>query len=278
MDMKNVDEDALFDLAQQENDQIDLATGALLIAKDAYIDLDIEVYLQRLNQMAEELQSQIGGETDTRDQINHLNRYLFETQEFAGSSQENYYDVRNSYLNEVLERKIGIPITLSVVYMEIGKRIGLPLVGVGFPGHFIVKHRDLETVIDPFEKGKILSDEALSERLTQIFREPVPTHPRFLQAVTHKEILARMLRNLRQIHFREGEYEKAVRTAEQITWLAPQSAQDYRDLGYLYYQVKAYAKSLDSFNAYLHLSDDPPDQEEIHRNIRVLTQQIAKLN
>ena len=276
--MKNVAEDALFELAQLENDQIDLAKGALLIAKDAYADLDIEVYLQRLNQMAEELQSQIGKEADTRDQINHLNRYLFEAQGFTGSSQENYYDARNSYLNEVLERKIGIPITLSVVYMEIGKRIGLPLVGVGFPGHFIIKHRDLETVIDPFEEGQILSDADLSERLTQLFREPVSMHPRFLQAVTNKEILARMLRNLRQIHFREGEHQKAVRTAEQITWLAPESAQDYRDLGYLYYQVNAYGKSLAAFNTYLHLSDDPPDQEEISRNIGVLTQQIAKLN
>ena len=278
MVMKNAAGDALFELAQLENDQIDLATGALLIAKDAYADLNIELYLQRLNQMAEELQSQIGKETDTSDQINHLNRYLFETQGFAGSSQENYYDARNSYLNEVLERKVGIPITLSVVYMEIGKRIGLPLVGVGFPGHFIVKHRDLETVIDPFEKGQILSDEDLSERLTQIFREPVPMHPRFLQAVTNKEILARMLRNLRQIHFREGEHQKAVSVAERITWLAPQSAQDYRDLGYLYYQVNAYGKSLAAFNTYLRLSDDPPDREEISRNIRVLTQQIAKLN
>ena len=276
--MKNADEDALFALAQLENDQIDLAKGALLIAKDAYADLDIEVYLQQLNQMAEELQSRIGREADTSDQINHLNRHLFETQGFAGSSQEHYYDARNSYLNEVLERKIGIPITLSIVYMEIGKRIGLPLVGVGFPGHFIVKHRDLEVVIDPFGKGQILSDEGLSERLTQLFREPVPMHPRFLQAVTNKEILARILRNLRQIHFREGEYEKAVSAAERITWLAPKSAQDYRDLGYLYYQVNAYAKSLASFDTYLRLLDDPPDREEISRNIRVLTQHIAKLN
>ena len=276
--MKNVAGDALFELAQLENDQIDLAKGALLIAKDAYADLDIEAYLQRLNQMAEELQSQIGDEADTSDQINRLNHYLFEVQGFAGSSQEHYYDPRNSYLNEVLERKTGIPITLSVVYMEIGKRIGLPLVGVGFPGHFIVKHRDLEAVIDPFEKGQILSDEDLSERLTQIFREPVSVHPRFLQAVTNKEILARMLRNLRQIHFRQEEHEKAVNVAEQITWLAPQSAQDYRDLGYLYYQVNTYGKSLAAFNTYLRLSDDPPDREEISRNIRVLTQQIAKLN
>ena len=134
--MKNAAGDALFELAQLENDQIDLAKGALLIAKDAYADLDIEAYLQRLNQMAAELQSQIGSEADTSDQIHHLNRYLFETQGFAGSSQEHYYDARNSYLNDVLERKIGIPITLSVVYMEIGKRIGLPLVGSRFPRTF----------------------------------------------------------------------------------------------------------------------------------------------
>ncbi len=276
--MKNVDEDALFELAQLENEQIDLAKGALLIAKDAYADLEIEVYLQQLNRMAEELQLQIDPEADTSEQINYLNRYLFEAQGFAGSSQEHYYDARNSYLNEVLERKIGIPITLSIVYMDIAKRIGLPLVGVGFPGHFIVKHSTLDTVIDPFEKGQILSNADLSERLRQIFREPVQMHPRFLQTVTNKEILARVLRNLRQIHFRIGEYQKAVRTAEQIIWLAPQSAQDYQDLGYLYYQVKAYGKSLDAFNTYLDLSPDPPDQEEISRNIRVLTQEIAKLN
>ena len=280
--MKNADaltlKDALFELAQLENDQIDLARGALLIAKDAYADLEVDVYLQRLNQMAEALQSQISERADTTEQIHHLNRYLFEAQGFAGSSQENYYDARNSYFNEVLERKIGIPITLSVVYMEIGKRIGLPLVGVGFPGHFIVKHRDLEIVIDPFEGGQILSDADLSERLTQIFREPVPMHPQFLKAVTNKEILARILRNLRQVYFREREYEKAINAAEPITWLTPQSAQDYRDLGYLYYQVNAYAQSLTAFKIYLRLSDDPPDQEEISRNIRVLTQQIASLN
>ena len=278
MDMKNADADALFELAQLENDRIDLAEGALLIAKDAYADLDIEVYLQRLDQMAAELQAQIGWEADTSEQIHHLNRYLFEEQGFAGSSQDRYYDQRNSYLNEVLERKVGIPITLSVVYMEVGKRIGLPLVGVGFPGHFIVKHRDLETVIDPFEGGKVLSDDNLSERLTQIFRESVPMQPQFLQAVTNKEILARMLRNLKQIHFRQEEYEKAVKAGERITWLDPQAAQDYRDLGYLYYQIDAYAKSLSAFNTYLRLSDEPPDQEEIARNIRVLTQQIANLN
>ncbi len=273
-----MDGDAFFELAQLENDQIDLAESALLIAKDAYPDLEIRVYLQQLAQMAVELQAHIGPESDTREQINHLNRYLFEELGFTGSSQDHYYDPQNSYLNEVLERKIGIPITLSIVYMEVGNRIGLPLVGVGFPGHFIVKHKNLETFIDPFEGGRILSDEVLSERLAQIFRESVPMQPQFLQAVPNKQILARMLRNLKQIYFREKEYEKAVRAGERITWLDPESAQDYRDLGYLYYQVNAHAKSLSAFKAYIRLSDEPPDQEEIVKNIRILIQQIARLN
>ncbi|MCZ6677727.1 MAG: transglutaminase-like domain-containing protein, partial [Candidatus Poribacteria bacterium] len=227
--MAHTDSDVFFHLSQLESHKINLAEGALLIARDAYPDLDIGVYLRQLDQMAAELQAEVDQESDTNDQIRHLNRYLFDKQGFVGN-RDDYYDPRNSYLNDVLERKVGIPITLSIVYMEVGNRIGLPLVGVGFPGHFIVKHKTLETFIDPFEGGRILSDEALSERLAQVFREPVPIDQQFLQAMTTKQILARMLRNLKQVYFRQEKYEEAIRAGEKIIWLEPQAAQDYRGL------------------------------------------------
>ena len=276
---KDMDRNTFCNFSQLQNDQISLAEGALLIAKDAYPNLDISVYLQKLDQMAAALQVRIGQESDTTEQINHLNDYLFKEHGFAGNIDD-YYNPRNSYLNEVLDRKVGIPITLAIVYIEIGRRIGLPMVGINFPGHFIVKHKGvhLETFIDPFRSGLILSDNDLSEMLSRASDEPVPIQPEFLQEATNKEILARVLRNLKQIYFSQEAYEIAIRTGEKIVSLEPQSAQDYRDLGYLYYQVNAYAESLSAFKAYLRLSDIPPDQEKITRNMRVLIHQLAMLN
>jgi regulator of sirC expression with transglutaminase-like and TPR domain len=265
-------------LTQQKDEEINLAEGALLIAKDAYPELEIEDYLGQLKQMGAELQKQIDPESDVKARIDALNAYLFDEQGFSGADEEHYYDVRNSYLNDVLERKVGIPITLSVVYMQIGRQIGLPLVGVNFPGHFIVKHKVLDTFIDPFEKGKILTNEDFPEKLIQLFGKPVPMQSQFLKEAANKQILARMLRNLKQIYFRQGQYEKAVSAVEKITWLEPQSAQDFRDLGYLYYRLQAYPQSLAAFQQYLRLSDNLPDQEEIARNIRVIIEQIASLN
>ena len=277
--MKTTNSDDFFQFLKLEGDQIQLAEGALLIAKDVYPELDIDFYLQQLDQMAAELQAQIGEGLDSSEQINSLNHYLFAEQGFKGN-RDDYYDHRNSYLNEVLERKLGIPITLSIVYIEVGKRIGLPLVGIGFPGHFLVKHKGqyLDIFIDPFEEGQLLSEETFSERLEQSYGQPVPMQPQFLLEVTNKQILARMLRNLKQIHYRQGEYEKAVKAGEKITWLEPQSAQDHRDLGYLYYQVNSYGQSVSAFKEYLRLANDPPDREDIVKNIRIIMKQLAMLN
>ena len=277
--METTHDDPFFSLAQQNDEEIDLAVGALLIAKDAYPELDTNVYLEQLDQMAREVRERIGETEDSSEQITRLNHYLFEEEAFKGN-QDDYYNPRNSYLNDVLDRKLGIPITLSVVYIEVGKRMGLPIVGVGFPGHFIVKHKGeyLETFIDPFEGGQILSDEALLERLRTVFQQPAPMQPEFLREVSNREILARMLRNLKQIYFQEKAYARATTAGERITWLHPDSAPDYRDLGYLYHQSNSYGKSLTAFKEYLRLAGDVPDREEIERNIGLLTKQLATMN
>jgi regulator of sirC expression with transglutaminase-like and TPR domain len=278
--MKPQNPDAFFQLAQLEDNQIQLAEGALLIARDVYPHLKIDVYLRQLDQMAAELRKRIPEKADSSEQINHLNHYLFEEQGFKGN-RDDYYNPRNSYLNDVLERKLGIPITLSIVYMEVGKRIGLPLVGIGFPGHFLVKHkgRYLDTFIDPYEDGQILSEERFLERLEQSFGQPVQMQSHFLLEATNKQILARVLRNLKQTYYRQKEYEKAVSAGEKIIWLEPDSAQDYRDLGYLYYQVKANGQSLHAFKEYLRLAGDAaPDREDIVKNIHTIKKQLAMWN
>jgi regulator of sirC expression with transglutaminase-like and TPR domain len=277
--METTHSDAFFTLSQLEDEQVELSLGALLIAKDAYPELDIDTYVQHLNQMGEEAHAQIGKTTDSGAQIAGLNHYLFEIQGFSGN-QDDYYNPQNSYLNDVLERKLGIPITLSIVYIEVGRRLGLSLFGVGFPGHFLVKHKGeyLETFIDPFEGGQILTETALADKLEKLFQQPVSMQPEFIRELTNKEILARVLRNLKQLYFKQKEYQQAIRVGERITWLQPDFAQDYRDLGYLYYQVESYGQSLTAFQKYLNLADHPPDEQEIERNIQVVTQQVARLN
>ena len=278
--MNTTHQDAFFSLSQLEDEQIEVPVGALLIAKDAYPELDITVYLEKLDQMGEEAKAQIGGTTDLSAQIADLNHYLFEKQGFSGND-EDYYDPRNSYLNDVLDRKLGLPITLSIVYIEVGNRIGLRLVGIGFPGHFLVKQKGeySETFIDPFEQGKILTKRDLNEKLQMMpMTQGEQMRPEFLQELTNKQTLVRVLRNLLAIYLKDKAYERAARVGEQITWLAPKSALDYRDLGYLYYQIDSYGRSLRAFEKYLELEDGEPDREKIEFNVQTLKKQIAMMN
>ncbi len=277
MDRKR--DDPFFSIAQCNDSEIDLGLGALLIAKDAYPELDTRAYMEQLDRMALEVKGQIGETTEPSRQIAQLNHYLFEEKSFKGN-QDDYHNPRNSYLNDVLERKLGIPITLSVVYIETSKRIGLPIVGVGFPGHFIVKHKGeyLETYIDPFHGGRVLSDDELCEQLESVFQQPTPLQPEFLRQVSNKEILARILRNLKQIYFKEKAYARTISASERIIWLLPDFAQEHQDLGYLYYKTNAYGKSLKSFEEYLRISGNPPDREDIEENIGLLKKRMAILN
>ena len=277
--MDRTHDDPFFSIAQCNDAEIDLGLGALLIAKDAYPELDTSTYMEQLSRMALEVKEQIGETTEPSRQIAQLNHYLFEEKAFKGN-QDDYYNPRNSYLNDVLERKLGIPITLSVVYIETSKRIGLPIAGVGFPGHFIVKHQGdhLETYIDPFHGGRILSDDTLREQLETVFQQPTPLQPEFLRQVSNREILARILRNLKQIYFKEKAYARAISASERITLLLPDFAQEHQDLGYLYYKTHAYGKSLTSFQEYLRISGNAPDRAEIEENIGLLRKQVARLN
>lgn len=277
--MDRTHDDPFFSIAQCNDSDIDLGLGALLIAKDAYPELDTRAYMKQLDRMALEVKGLIGETAEPSRQIAQLNHYLFEENSFKGN-QDDYYNPRNSYLNDVLERKLGIPITLSVVYIEMSKRIGLPIVGVGFPGHFIVKHKGeyLETYIDPFHGGRILSDDELHEQLETVFQQPTPLQPEFLKQVSNREILARILRNLKQIYFKAKAYDRAISASERITWLLPDYAQEHQDLGYLYYKTHAHGKSLKSFEEYLRISGNPPDREDIEENIGLLKKRLAILN
>jgi regulator of sirC expression with transglutaminase-like and TPR domain len=276
---KNTKSDPFFSFANLDNGEMQLATGALLIAQSEYHELNIEACLHELDKMADTVQERIQSTTLPEQHIAELNRYLFEEKEFTGNT-DNYYALGNNFLNVVLKKKTGIPITLGVVYIEVGRRAGLPLVGVNFPSHFLVKYQReyLDILLDVFENGAFMDDDRLRAKLQTNFGEDVPLERNMLAETTDKEILARILRNLTRAYTLLEQYEKALTAAERITWLLPNATGDYRTLGYLYYKNHAYGESITAFETYLQLAGKTPDTAAVERNIQHLQKLLSRLN
>lgn len=216
-----------------------------------------------------------------------LNQFLFDELGYRGNVDE-YYDPRNSYLNEVMERRTGIPITLAIVYMELGRRIGLPLEGVSFPGHFLVRLRlrSGTLVLDPFGGGAPQSESELYERLKRVIPEgstggvPVGELPldQFLEPATHRQILARVLRNLKGIYRDSDDPERLLAVLNRILALNPRASADLRDRGLLYQRMEAYKAALRDLSEYLEREPDAPEFDEIRARVMDLRTLCGRLN
>jgi regulator of sirC expression with transglutaminase-like and TPR domain len=253
----------------ERGEEVGLAEAALVIARTEYPKLDVAAWLRRLDHLASQVIADPAH--PPLGNIEALNDLLFEREEFAGNNEE-YDDPRNSYLNDVLERKKGIPITLSLVYVEIARRRALPVVGVGFPGHFLVKYLtgSGEILIDPYFRGAILTPEACSERLRSHFGAESKLKPEYLAAATHKQILARMLNNLKGSYFRRGDYTRVLTMIDLALVIDPGSRQEIHDRGMVRMALKRYGAALADFKTCLDLmpSGDPGAkevQQAIHR-------------
>lgn len=276
-------DDVLFDgcMRQPETD-LNLARAALLIARDDYPDLNIEGELDRLDNMAAEVRSRLPSAPAVEQQLAALNEYLFNEVGFSGNNRD-YYDPRNSFLNEVLARKLGIPITLSVVYLEVGWRLGLQLQGVGFPGHFLVK-AELEqgiAVLDPFFGGRSLSADELLERLQTVMGDGTSNKQNlkyFLAGVGKKEILARVLRNLRSIYLQRRELLRALAMSNRLLAATPDSAVDIRDRAKLLEQLECPGAALNDYRQYLRLAQNAEDQTAVQARIAALERQSPLIN
>ena len=271
--------DPFFSFANLDNNEVQLAMGALLIAQSEYRELNIENYLHQLDEMAEVVRERIQKTTLPEQHIAELNRYLFQDKGFTGNT-DNYYALGNNFLNFVLDKKTGIPITLGVVYIEVGRRAGLPLVGVNFPGHFLVRYQreHIDILLDVFENGSFMCEDALQAKLQETLGDSASLESNMLTEATDKEILARILRNLTRAYTLLENYDKALTAAERITWLLPNVAADYRLLGYLQYKNHAYSEGIAAFETYLQLTDTPPDTTAVERNIQHLQKLLSRLN
>jgi regulator of sirC expression with transglutaminase-like and TPR domain len=249
-------------LAECQDEQINLAEAALAIAATEYDGLDPAPWLESLDRLARRVEA--GPELSALANIAAINKVLFDEENFSGNSEE-YDDPRNSYLNDVLERKKGIPITLSVVYTEVARRKGLPLVGVGFPGHFLVKYPGppAEIVIDPYHRGAILAPGDCAALLSAHFGPEAKFKPEYLAAATKKQILSRMLNNLKGSYFRRTNYLKVLTMIELALATGQDILPNLRDRGMVYFAMRRYTQAAKELNAYLTLAgkDDPEVQE-----------------
>ena len=241
--------------AQTRDEAIDLAEAALLIAAEAYPGLDIAHYLALLDALADAIRPRLVAAAGDAARVRALLHALAIEHRFSGN-QDDYYDVRNSFLNEVLDRRTGIPITLALVYIEVARRLGLPVHGVAFPGHFLLKYSGAEEIIvDPFS-GHVLTARACAERLRSVIGDEAELEPSHLRAATRREILLRMLRNLKQIYLQCRQFEPALACSERILLVSPDLALELRDRGLLYHQLECYAAAQTDLERFLALEPD----------------------
>jgi regulator of sirC expression with transglutaminase-like and TPR domain len=261
------------------DEKLDLARAALAIASDDYRQLALDEYVARIDALAVEVAACVGRDGNVYRSIAGLNNVLFQRHGYCGNRAE-YFDPKNSFLNEVIDRKKGIPITLSVLYMEVGQRVGLPLHGVGFPGHFLVKYIDhgQEIVIDPFNGGEVQSKAGLEKLLRQLYGREIPLHPDLLEPVTKKQILRRMLNNLKSIYLRADDFLKALSVVERLVILDPASAEDLRDRGVLYLQLECFRQALEDLETYLRLVPDGEDSAVVRDQVVKLTKQVTQIH
>ncbi len=268
-------------IVQRADDDIDLAEAALLNAKTSYHDLDVERYLARINELARGLRARVPEDAQPDDLIVALNRFLFEEEGFA-PNLEDYYDPRNSFLNDVLERRVGIPISLSVLYMVVGWRAGLPLQGVSFPGHFLVKCT-LEqgmVILDPYCGGISLSLQELQQRLREARGGEVSRAivAGLLVSASKKDILARMLRNLKAIYLERQQHARALPIIDWLLALRPGEAVEMRDRGLTYLKLECFRAALEDLEHYLEMTPAAPDLDEIRGCVLELRRSAARLN
>lgn len=266
-------------LVTRNEESFDLGHAALAIASAHYVAFDLKVYLQRLDALAEEVSSRIGRVRRPERMLTRINAVLFDEMGFRGN-REAYYDPSNSFLNEVLDRRVGLPISLSVVYLAIAHRLGLPIYGVALPLHFVVKWKDSEReiFIDPFHNGEVLTPDKCQSLVERIVGRPIVFEPGYLNATPKPVILYRMLNNLKLLYMRRNQPAAAGRVVEQMLVIAPESCEDIRDRGLLYLRENALGKGLEWLMAYLDRTPEASDAEAIRGVVQRTCLKRAHLN
>jgi regulator of sirC expression with transglutaminase-like and TPR domain len=263
-----------------EDEHVDLLRAALTFARIEKPQLDIERYVRRIAELATRVAEIIQDNDDPAQVIAALNQVLFQEEMFRGNNDD-YYNPRNSFLHYVLDDRTGIPISLALVYMEVGRRVGFPLFGVGMPGHFLLKHYDVNgraILIDAFERGSIVTEEDCRKKLNDIYSGQLTLQPEFLLPVTRRQMLTRMLNNLRSIYLSQRDFRRALQVVDLVLVIYPRSPEDVKQRAVLRYNLDDYRGALSDFEEYVKMSPDASDADEIRQTALSLRKSMALMN
>jgi regulator of sirC expression with transglutaminase-like and TPR domain len=251
-----------------------LDRAALDVAAIHYPGLEPEPFLDQLNALASQLGDRLRNFNDGRDFVEKAQSYLFGELGFHGNETD-YFDPRNSCLNQVLERRTGIPIALAVMYMEVARRLHMPVFGIGLPGHFVLQFDDgnYSTYIDPFHSGRVITARECYELAGSTAPDPA-----LLQPVSKKYIAMRMMRNLSEVYLRTGDFDRAVATLGLLLEGAPEAGHLYRQRGIAGMKLKRYQAARKDFETYLKLEPDATDREDILGQIQAIHRWLAQVN
>jgi regulator of sirC expression with transglutaminase-like and TPR domain len=256
-----------------------LAEGALWIAAEAHAGLDVQHWLGRLDAFGHRAAERVTSDMEVDRAATAIARFLFEEEGFRGNT-EDYYDPRNSLLDDVIERRLGIPITLSVLYVAVAARAGLEAAGVGLPGHFIVRavRRGRDRLLDPFHGGKFLDRAGCEALVARVRPGGGPLDPRWLAPVTTRQILVRMLTNLKATYSALGDWARALGAVERIVLLLPDALEEVRDRGTLHARLGHGHAAARDWEAYLQGAPEASDAGQVKGRLVALRQALSALN
>ena len=262
---------------QKPEEEINLALAALLVAQEEYPQLPVERYLSALDLLAEETQDRLNGETAHVLVLQELLHTLHDRHRFRGN-REAYYDPRNSFLNDVLDRGLGIPLTLGIILLEVGWRLGLPLEGVNFPGHFLVRFRGdaVDLLVDPFDGGALRFQDQAQELLDRVYGGMVRVHDSFLRTARRQEMLIRLLTNLKSLYLNVRDDSRALAVVERLLLLRPIAPGEIRDRGVILARMGRRREALEQLKAYLTAAPEASDSQRIQGLVRELRERAGR--
>lgn len=264
-------------IIQKPEEDIQLDLAALYLAGEEYPELDVSFHLAELDAFATQISLRVGYETAPADLARAIAGYLFDEIGFHGNSGE-YYDPDNSFLNRVLKTRTGIPITLSLIFLEVGRRLGLRCSGVGLPGHFIVGLDDSEEYLDPFNAGTILSVGDCRNLVHQMLGGRLEWTDEFLAPYSKQDLLFRMLNNLKSVHMQSQQWAKAVGVIQRMAIISPQLPSLYQEQAWCQAEQHQYRLAIKSLETYLEKVDSPEDAKRAKDQITGLWATLSRLN
>jgi len=264
---------------RDERSAVTLDVAALELARVEFPTAEVEASVSRLDGLAEQVDRQLPPNSSELDFVRATNQVLFDTLNFRGN-QDNYYDPQNSCLNAVLNRRLGIPITLSVLYIEVARRLSRPVYGVGLPGHFIVAYEgaDSRYWIDPFHAGRVLTFADCCTLAKETAGVDLRSNPAVLAPVNKRQILVRMLSNLKAVYLRGQSLTRALQVLDLLIDATPEYAEEYRHRGLVRLSMQDYRAAKADLETYLRLEPSAPERGQVEKQLKLIERWRARLN